>query len=148
MADNTTEPLENEDDDDFKLLRAKAKKADALERENETLKRQMAFTQAGIPMDDPRIGYFVKGYEGELEPDAIRQAAVTAGFITVQQAPDPALDQAREGQERVLAATGGQPLMPQDNAVAQMDQAYAEGGLAGLSSVSRQFGISFEPEEI
>jgi hypothetical protein len=64
---------------------------------------EAAFTKAGIPMDDPRIGYFVKGYDGELEPTAIREAAVSAGFIQAPpQTVDPTVQQAREGQERVL----------------------------------------------
>ena len=32
------------------------------------MKRELAFTKAGIPLEDPRIDYFVKGYDGELDP--------------------------------------------------------------------------------
>lgn len=149
MTDNYTEPTDGDDEgDDFKNLRAKAKKADTLTSENATLKRELAFAKAGIPMEDPRIEYFVRGYNGELEPDAIRQAAVTAGFIQVQQAPDPTLDQARQGQERVMAASSGTIPATQEDGGYRMEQAYAEGGLAALSSVAQQYGVTFEPEEI
>jgi hypothetical protein len=49
--------------------------------EAETLKREMAFIKAGIPMDDPMAKYFVKGYDGEVSSEAIRQAAEEANLI-------------------------------------------------------------------
>jgi hypothetical protein len=48
--------------------------ADAIRREN-------AFMKAGIPMDNPMAKYFVKGYDGEISPDAIRTAAEEAQLI-------------------------------------------------------------------
>lgn len=151
MSDNYTESTEIEDDgDDFKNLRAKAKKADQLERENAQMRRELAFTKAGIPMEDPKMGYFVKGYDGDLEPDAIRQAALEAGFISAPPAPaDPAVDQARQGQQRVVAASSGAPAQYDPASVEySMQQGYAEGGLAGLSSVTQQYGVTFNPEPV
>ena len=49
--------------------------------EAEALKREYAFVKAGIPMDDPMAKYFVKGYEGEITPEAIRTAAEEARLI-------------------------------------------------------------------
>jgi ribosomal protein L12E/L44/L45/RPP1/RPP2 len=151
MSDNYTESTENEDDgEDFKNLRAKAKKADQLERENAQMKRELAFTKAGIPMEDPKIGYFVKGYDGDLEPDAIRQAALEAGFISAPPAPaDPAVDQARQGQARVVAASAGTASEFDPASIEHsMEQGYAEGGLAGLSSVTQRYGVTFNPEPV
>ena len=146
MSDNYNEP--NDDgDEDFKNLRAKAKKADTLERENTTLKRDLAFVKAGIPMDDPKVSYFVRGYEGDLEPDAIRNAAMEAGFISMPEpVSDPAVDNAQAGQQAVVAASAG--AQPNDQAGSRyaMEQAYAEGGLKGLSGVTQQYGITFNPE--
>jgi hypothetical protein len=152
MSDNYTEPVEDDADgsEDFKNLRAKARKADQYERELAQMKREVAFMKAGIPMEDPRIGYFVKGYDGDLDPQAIRTAAVDAGFIQIQQpAPDPAVEQARDGQSRVMNATGG--TVPQFDTAGvdyAMQQAYAEGGLEGLSAVAQQYGVTFQPEEV
>ena len=42
------------------------------------------FVKAGIQTDDPRFKYFLKGYDGELTPEAIRRAAEEAQLITPQ----------------------------------------------------------------
>ena len=148
MSDNYNEP-EDDGDEDFKNLRAKAKKADQYERENLSLKREMAFVKAGIPMEDPRMGYFVKGYEGDLEPSSIKQAAIDAGFIAAEVVVDPVLDQARAGQQRVLAASSGSAPVDDGAGIAYgMQQAYAEGDLDGLSAYTAQYGITFNPEPI
>lgn len=49
--------------------------------EAEAVKREMAFLKAGVPMDNPVAKYFVKGYDGEITPEAIRQAAEEANLI-------------------------------------------------------------------
>jgi hypothetical protein len=46
--------------------------------------RELAFLKAGVPADDPMTKYFVKGYDGEISPDAIRTAAQEAGLIAAQ----------------------------------------------------------------
>jgi hypothetical protein len=56
--------------------------------EAEALKKEMAFIKAGIPMDNPMAKYFVKGYDGEVSPEAIRTAAEEAQLI--QKAVDDA----------------------------------------------------------
>lgn len=149
MSDNYNE-TDDDGDEDFKNLRAKARKADQFERENSQLKRELAFTKAGIPMEDPRMGYFVKGYEGDLEPDSIKQAAIDAGFIAAPQQPaDPAVDQARQGQQRVMAAsTGTAPVDDGAGVMYGMRQAYAEGDLAALSAYTEQYGVTFNPETL
>lgn len=62
-----------------KLLRQQA-------AEFEALKREMAFTKAGVDINAPIAKYFVKGYDGEVTPEAIRKAAEEASLI---QAPKP-----------------------------------------------------------
>jgi len=111
MSDNYTDETfeQGEDQDSLKNLRAAANRAKKLEAELNSMKRQMAFYQAGIPTDDPRMGYFIKGYDGELDADAIRAAAVEAGFLQT-----PAQEQATEevpqqavAEQRVMAASAG-----------------------------------------
>lgn len=79
-----------EDDDvqDRNPLRAVNKKLEkelqALRKEREELfaaKRENAFIKAGVDPQDPRFKYFLKGYDGELDPDSIREAAVEAQLI-------------------------------------------------------------------
>lgn len=151
MSDQYNDTTDNESgDEDFKNLRAKARKADSLERENATLKREVAFIKAGVPLDDPKMTYFVKGYDGDLEPQAIRQAAIDAGFMSApEQAPDPAVQQVQAGQAAVQAAASG--AVPAFDEVAvnyQMEQAYAEGGLKALSDVAQQYGVTFNPTPV
>jgi len=49
--------------------------------EAEQIKREYAFMKAGVPMDTPMAKYFVKGYDGEFTPEAIRAAAEEAQLI-------------------------------------------------------------------
>jgi len=65
---------------EVKTLREKAAEAEKLQRE-------LAFSKAGIPMDSPMSKYFVKGYEGEFTPEAIRKAAEEANLIKPTAAP-------------------------------------------------------------
>jgi hypothetical protein len=47
--------------------------------------KKLTFMEAGINASDPKFKYFVKGYDGELSADAIRQAAEEAQLITPSQ---------------------------------------------------------------
>jgi hypothetical protein len=51
------------------------------------MQRVEAFRAAGIDPSDARQSYFVKGYDGEATPEAIKAAALAAGFIAEQPAP-------------------------------------------------------------
>lgn len=146
MSDNYTQPAvddDSDDNEDFKNLRAKARKADQYERELASLKREVAFTKAGVPMDDPKMSYFVKGYEGDLEPEAIRQAAIDAGFMAPpQQTVDPMVQQAQAGQAAVVAASSGvQPEFDQNSGLYALEQAYNEGGVEAMLAVAQQYGL-------
>jgi hypothetical protein len=59
------------------LAEAKKVAAEAAEA-----KRELAFIKAGVPMDNPMSRYFVKAYDGDLDPDAIKQAALEAQLIS------------------------------------------------------------------
>ena len=58
---------------------AEAKKAAA---EAQDAKRELAFIKAGTPMENPMTQYFIKAYDGPLEPDAIKQALLEAQLIS------------------------------------------------------------------
>ena len=60
-----------------KAFEAKAKEAEAAQRE-------FAFVKAGVNPDSAAAKYFVKGYDGELTPEAIRAAAEEASLIPSQ----------------------------------------------------------------
>jgi hypothetical protein len=101
-------------DDDEPRTPGVRQRMKSLEDENKALKaqvaegqatqRRLAFIEAGIDLKDPRTSYFLKGYEGELTPEAIRTAATESGFIESDATPPPGEQDAwkRVGQ----AATG------------------------------------------
>lgn len=59
------------------------------QQELAALKREMAFRDAGINPGDAKSKYFIKGYDGETSVEAIKAAAIEAGFLQASgQAPD------------------------------------------------------------
>ena len=121
-----------------KLRRAEKARKQA-EAEAAEVKKQMAFLKAGIDPDSPKAKYFVKGYEGEINAEAIRQEALAAGIIEEQpeQVDQPALD----AQDRIAAAGSGVGQGDMELAVAQLDQAFATGGTAGMLQHLQQMGV-------
>jgi hypothetical protein len=77
----------------------------------ETAKRELAFVKAGIDPNSPMSKYFMKGYDGELDPDAIRQAAVEAQLISPPDAT-PTQVEAAGWQKVAKIAAGSQTAQP------------------------------------
>lgn len=156
MSDNYTDDedfdLENEDGNDIRSLRRAANSAKRLKAELNQLKREVAFAKAGLALNDPKMTYFVKGYEGELEPDAIREAALSAGFLTVEQPQESANQEQVQGaaaaQQRVMAASAGAVVEDTSEAaaLARMEAAMQEGGIEAMLDVARQYGIPTNAE--
>lgn len=149
MSDNYTDDFDLDDDDstDIRALRKAASAAKKLKAENTLMRRELAFAKAGIPLDDPKMNYFVKGYDGELEVEAIREAASSAGFIQVAQEQDvsesPELQQTAQAQRRVMAASAGATSedISEEAAIGRMELAMQEGGIEAMLDVARQYGI-------
>ena len=92
-------------------------KAATLELELSSIQRRDTFRSAGLDPDDPRVKYFVKGYEGELDADAIRQEAEAAGFLGAETsvAQNSALNDMLSAEQRILiAGEGGDPVSSPD----------------------------------
>ncbi len=152
MSDNYIEEdfdqdLDNEEQESASDLRKAARRGAKAQRELEMLKKELAFYKAGISMEDPKMKYFVKGYDGEMTADAIREAALEAGFVASQGDPNEVPDEQQQevfsAQQRVIAASAG--AQTQDNsesaAIALMEQAMEEGGIDAMLDVARQFGM-------
>lgn len=45
-------------------------------------KRELNFIKAGVNPDEARFKYFVKAYDGDLAPEAIKQAAIEAQLMS------------------------------------------------------------------
>ena len=59
------------------------KASEARAKEFEGAARELNFVKAGVNTSDPGAKYFVKGYDGDLSPEAIRVAAQEANLIPV-----------------------------------------------------------------
>ncbi len=85
------------------------KASEAKAKEFEGAARELNFVKAGVDTSDPGAKYFVKGYDGDLSPEAIRVAAQEANLIPVsngekvqaaeQQAWSRVNDASREGEK-------------------------------------------------
>jgi hypothetical protein len=93
-------------------------KAADLELELSSIQRRDTFRSAGLDPDDARVKYFVKGYEGELDAEAIRQEAMAAGFLgenSPQIVQNSVLDNTLRAEQRILVAgEGGDPVSQAD----------------------------------
>lgn len=129
--------------DDIRKLRAKARKADAMEAELNQLRRERAFTKAGIDPDDPKMRYFIKGYDGEDDPEAIRTAALEAGFIAQEPEQSEEQRQQAETHQRMdTAQAGAQGIQPPEPLSREaMAQAMEQGGSEGLLALLETQGI-------
>lgn len=77
----------------MKELEAENKALKEQAAEASALKREKAFAKAGVDIEDPASRYFVKGYDGELSPDAIRQAAIEIRLLSPDPSPETAAEQ-------------------------------------------------------
>ena len=76
---------------------------EALEKLN-ALESQMAFTAGGVTPDHPAAQYFIKGYEGERTPEAIKAAWEKVAGASQGQPDQPEIDQ------ELASLEGGQSL--------------------------------------
>lgn len=130
-------------------LRRAANKSKKLEQELADARRELAFTKAGINPDDPKMRYFVKGYDGDMTAEAVRQAALEAGFLASQQGPDPQQQAIQASQQRVMTAAAGAVMedSSEEAAYARLEQAMEEGGVDAMLDVARQYGIPIATEQ-
>ena len=85
-------------------LEAKAKRADELEAQVQQMQRKEVFRDAGLDPSNKMTEYFMKGYEGELNVEAIQAEATSAGLSnTVNQANTSMVEQQAQFAEQVEA---------------------------------------------
>lgn len=112
--DDDTDEVES-DSQVMKQLRRQAREGSAASKELGALRRELAFSKAGVP-ETKATGYFVTAYDGELDTESIRAAATEAGFITEDEdedKDDAVTDDERQAHDRVQdAATGADDVEP------------------------------------
>lgn len=141
-------------DDSLKGLRKQAAKAKKLEAQMWEMQRELAFARSGLPLDDPALQYFIRGYDGNLDEDEILEAAEEAGFIEIVDDDDddydaPEYNPAGEAQARVMnAAAGGRAEnVTEAAALSRMQDALNEGGVEGFMAVAQEYGIPTTNDE-
>lgn len=141
--DDFTEPTDMGENGggDIKALRDAAARGRKAQERAEKLERENAFLKAGVDPDDPKLGYFYRGYEGDLDAEAIRAAAVEAGFLAPPQT-DPVVQEHAQGQQAVERASAGtEGVYDPAGAVHSLEKAFAEGGVEAMVQAGRQFGL-------
>lgn len=127
---------------DAKEAKERADKAEAALAVRE---RTDAFREAGIDPSDPRLSYFVKGYDGKMEGDAIKAAAVAAGFVAAPAATEGRTLTAEEQSSLAAAkaiSSAGTGAGPENvTGTAALDRAVETGGLPGLLEAAARMGI-------
>jgi len=112
-------------------------KAAALEREN-------AFLKAGVNPEDPKAKWLVKGYDGDLTPEAIKQAATDAGIL--RQAEEPPKDEVpaeeQQAHQRLEQTSEGASSGGQRDFHAEMRAAKST---EELHRIAREAGVVFAP---
>lgn len=128
------------------------------ERQANEAARELAFYKAGIdPSKDPKLGFFMKGYDGKIDADSIRQAALDAGFLEPP-APDPAAVAAAQQQaaenadaqaasRRIDNASQGATPPPVDPSTL-IEDAFRKGGDAALLDALSAQGIPIAYEGV
>jgi hypothetical protein len=121
-----------------------------LEKENRETKKllaelqnqakELAFVKAGLDMNSPMAKYFVKGYDGELSPEAIREAAMEAQLIT----PTPAVNEDdRNAWRETNRIASGSEVSPEPKGWAErINQAESEAELMSIFAEAQAQGIN------
>ena len=115
---------------EVKALREKAAEAEKLQKE-------LAFSKAGIPMDAPMAKYFIKGYEGEFTPEAIRKAAEEANLLQAQAQAAPTQEQQAWARMQ-KASSAGQTSEPVVDWNSRINQAKDANEVMQLLAQARQ----------
>lgn len=91
-----------------KQIEEQAAKAREAEARAAAAERELAFAKAGLDLSDPKIGYFARGYQGEISADAIRAEAENAGFLGAP-APEVSAEELQQHQQVANLAASGTP---------------------------------------
>lgn len=91
----------------IRKLRKQARENSDAAKRAEAAERKLAFLEAGI-RNDAKTAYFIRGYEGELTPEAIKEAAIAAGYLVAEdEVADPELESEAAATGRLAEAQSG-----------------------------------------
>lgn len=107
--------------------------------EAEEVKKELAFVKAGIDLTSPMAKYFVKGYDGELSPEAIRLAAEEAQLITPTPTVPDSDKQAWQQTNRIAA--GSETAPPPPSWAKRISEANSESEIMAIFAEAQSQGI-------
>jgi hypothetical protein len=108
--------------------------------EAETAKREASFLKAGINPSEAKFKYFVKGYDGELSPEAIIAAAAEAQLITPPK-PDVDDSEKRGWQQTNRNAAGAESAPPAPSWAQRIKDANSEQEVYAIFAEAQAQGI-------
>lgn len=123
----------------LKQLEKELREKDARIAQLAEAEKRMTFMEAGINTSDPKFKYFVKGYDGELTPEAIRQAAEEAQLIAPQPSVDEADKQGWQTTNRIAAGAESSPEGP--GWIKRIQDAESEDELMAIFAEAQAQGI-------
>ena len=138
-----------DDDDQMQETNPVRARMKQLEKENreikkrlaeaETAQKEMAFIKGGLDMNHPMAKYFLKGYDGELSPEAIKTALVEAQLITPEVEVNDTDKQAWRESNRIAA---GSEVAPEPASWAKrIDEAQSEAELMAIFAEAQAQGV-------
>lgn len=107
--------------------------------EKEAASKELAFVKAGIDLNSPMAKYFVKGYDGELTPEAIRLAAEEAQLITPQ--PKPSDEDVKGWNESNKVAAGAEAAPEGPSWVKRIADANSQAEIEAIFAEAQAQGI-------
>lgn len=153
-----SDQMQDQETVDIPGLRAAADRGKAAQQEADALRRELAFTKAGVNTDTPIGKLFVKSYDGNLEVDDVKAAwaEVAPAPVADGNTPEPVVttpttEQTNETEQRRLLTSGGagdSPIpTPPEDPVARGYDAFHErmqGGDRRETASAEVFGSLFK----
>lgn len=128
----------------MRQLEKENREKDALIAKYAEMEKKMAFMEAGVPLESPMAKYFIKGYDGDLTPDAIRQAAVEAQLITAPTQDNSEQDRNAWRDSNNVAA--GAEIAPETSWAKRISDANSEAELMAIFAEAQAAGIDLSGE--
>jgi hypothetical protein len=134
-------------------LRKEKQARKAAEEKAAAFERRDAIRDAGIDTSSPLGKFFADKYDGEPTADAVKAAAIAAGFVETgdpapgQAVPDPAVAASLEAADRIAAASPGAGVIEPQGSIATLDEAYLAGGTEAMIDKARELGIVIQESQ-
>lgn len=113
---------------------AKAERARA-----DAAERQLAIRDSGLDLSDPKVAFFADKYDGDNTPEAVKQAALAAGFLQPPPPEVPDTEVQTHAQVETIAAGADSGEIPWE------EKAKTARSSAELDEIMRAGGVEFAP---